>query len=435
MKKYITCLLSVLFLAGVLNACDMAALIFRQGVYFSDFSEVPTDGSFTDLNHPEDWLAFVMSRSNSSLNNDGYGLVYYPQEVLRLSSGHWWYKYVHSAAAANQVWYTGNYFNAGNSADTFDKALNTLRSCSAKASIVLCHTRNATANPFAPGNHPFRLDLNHRTYTLMHNGFISSPARSFMIGEVQAMDPFWFERNVPNYAGFPFADSPAAWIDSELLLHYLMCHIAAADYEVESGLKEALHKLKGELALSTNVVNFILSDGQRLFAFRSSPMTGTNSAYKLSCKYNSRGFWGIRTGNPDASELQLKQHELAVIDNSGNLRRLPDFTAEPPAAVRLPFEIIYNNVSRYTGAGISPDLSGVRIAFNLDYQVKVSIKVYNQKGQLVKSLTDGVLPRGSHTVYWDGSDRMGRKAAQGVYYIAAVKGSQRTVNRITYLRR
>lgn len=44
-----------------------------------------------------------------------------------------------------------------------------------------------------------------------------------------------------------------------------------------------------------------------------------------------------------------------------------------------------------------------------------SIKIYNIRGKLVKTLAEGMMDRGSHSVVWKGDDNLGRPAASGIY--------------------
>ncbi len=60
------------------------------------------------------------------------------------------------------------------------------------------------------------------------------------------------------------------------------------------------------------------------------------------------------------------------------------------------------------------------IAFELrpEYQIShihASVKIYNLRGQLVKTLIDGQLPPGRYEVIWDGTDYGGKKVASGIY--------------------
>jgi len=78
--------------------------------------------------------------------------------------------------------------------------------------------------------------------------------------------------------------------------------------------------------------------------------------------------------------------------------------------------------------GINPDITvllpispnpfnrSANIRFNLATDAHVSLKMYDARGTLVRSLENGVLPAGLHHLVWDGRDGAGRAAAPGVYF-------------------
>ncbi len=56
------------------------------------------------------------------------------------------------------------------------------------------------------------------------------------------------------------------------------------------------------------------------------------------------------------------------------------------------------------------------ISFALPVDSKVSLKLYNVAGQLVRTLVNETMPAGNHTVTWDGSNSNGEKVASGIYF-------------------
>ena len=56
------------------------------------------------------------------------------------------------------------------------------------------------------------------------------------------------------------------------------------------------------------------------------------------------------------------------------------------------------------------------ISFNLPRKGHLHLKVYNLRGQLVKTLVDEPLEAGSGQVVWNGDDQSGGSAASGVYF-------------------
>jgi hypothetical protein len=61
------------------------------------------------------------------------------------------------------------------------------------------------------------------------------------------------------------------------------------------------------------------------------------------------------------------------------------------------------------------------IAFTVRERSRVSLRIYNVAGQLVRTLVDDVRAAGvSHTVDWDGRNARGRSVASGVYFYRLV---------------
>jgi hypothetical protein len=56
------------------------------------------------------------------------------------------------------------------------------------------------------------------------------------------------------------------------------------------------------------------------------------------------------------------------------------------------------------------------ISFSLKEDCRVTIDVYNFRGQKVKSLVNGYLEAANHLVIWDGKDNSGRNVSSGVYF-------------------
>lgn len=56
------------------------------------------------------------------------------------------------------------------------------------------------------------------------------------------------------------------------------------------------------------------------------------------------------------------------------------------------------------------------IAFGLPVDSKVSLKIYNIAGQLVRTLVNETMSAGNHTVTWDGANSSGEKVASGIYF-------------------
>jgi lysophospholipase L1-like esterase len=67
-------------------------------------------------------------------------------------------------------------------------------------------------------------------------------------------------------------------------------------------------------------------------------------------------------------------------------------------------------------------------------EVSVLLQVYNLRGQLIKTLEDGVKAPGSYVVHWDGRDEMGESAVSGIYLYRIQAGSYRATRKMVILK-
>ncbi len=63
-----------------------------------------------------------------------------------------------------------------------------------------------------------------------------------------------------------------------------------------------------------------------------------------------------------------------------------------------------------------------------------SVKIYNIKGQLIKTLLDETLSKGRHTLVWNGTDTNNRTVSSGVYLMQICRGNEKTAGKISLLR-
>jgi hypothetical protein len=57
------------------------------------------------------------------------------------------------------------------------------------------------------------------------------------------------------------------------------------------------------------------------------------------------------------------------------------------------------------------------IQYQLEKQSEVELKIYNLKGQLIRTLPQGVQNKGNQVLAWDGSDDRMQAVASGLYFI------------------
>lgn len=95
-----------------------------------------------------------------------------------------------------------------------------------------------------------------------------------------------------------------------------------------------------------------------------------------------------------------------------------------------------DNAAEPTGLALNgnapnPFNPSTRIGFHLPHDGPVTLRVYNVSGALVRTLVDGPLSAGTHTVLWDGADQQGTPAASGVYLYELRAGDQVAEGRMT----
>jgi hypothetical protein len=56
------------------------------------------------------------------------------------------------------------------------------------------------------------------------------------------------------------------------------------------------------------------------------------------------------------------------------------------------------------------------INFSINKEARVSVKIYNLGGQLVRTLLDGNVKAGLNSIIWDGTDNKGKSVSTGIYF-------------------
>jgi subtilisin family serine protease len=82
----------------------------------------------------------------------------------------------------------------------------------------------------------------------------------------------------------------------------------------------------------------------------------------------------------------------------------------------------------------NPFGSATTISYQLPVKSRVSLKVYNVAGQLVRTLVDSKQPAGKYDVTWDGRDDQTRRLAAGVYLYRLEAGEQKLTKKLVMLK-
>jgi len=82
----------------------------------------------------------------------------------------------------------------------------------------------------------------------------------------------------------------------------------------------------------------------------------------------------------------------------------------------------------------NPANPGTTISYDLPRGTRVTLRVVDIRGRVVRTLVDGWRPAGSHRAFWDGRDVTGRFVASGHYLAVSEADGRRGVGSITLVR-
>ncbi len=74
------------------------------------------------------------------------------------------------------------------------------------------------------------------------------------------------------------------------------------------------------------------------------------------------------------------------------------------------------------------------ISFSVPNNDKTTLRIYNEAGQLVKTLVNGTVAVGAHSVKWNGTNNLGQKVQSGVYFCELVNGVHKSVKKLLLMK-
>lgn len=82
----------------------------------------------------------------------------------------------------------------------------------------------------------------------------------------------------------------------------------------------------------------------------------------------------------------------------------------------------------------NPFNPSTNISFSLANPGEVSIQIFNQKGQLVKTLLNSSMPAGNHQLTWNGTDEQGAQVGSGVYFYRMKSGKYSSTRKMVMMK-
>ena len=163
-------------------------------------------------------------------------------------------------------------------------------------------------------------------------------------------------------------------------------------------------------------------------AFKVNPSTGLlTSINQYTTVTTPRAFDIDPTGNFlfVAGEASANLATYRINQNTGELTLLGPYLTvgnSPSWVLGVEFPSTVTALSTTSIASVlsftaipNPLVNGSHFSFRLSKQQQAQVKIFDSKGQQVKSLIDSSLSAGEHYVWWDGTDASNKKVSAGTY--------------------
>jgi hypothetical protein len=122
--------------------------------------------------------------------------------------------------------------------------------------------------------------------------------------------------------------------------------------------------------------------------------------------------------------LSEDQHPFTLpgFANSNPGPMLPDDGSETPSRLGVEFALSQNTPN--------PARMGSTFRFGLPEERNVDLKIFDVAGRAVKTLVQGPMGPGLHTLQWDGTSDAGGRLGSGVYFYRITAGADRAQRKL-----
>jgi hypothetical protein len=91
-------------------------------------------------------------------------------------------------------------------------------------------------------------------------------------------------------------------------------------------------------------------------------------------------------------------------------------------------------VTRLDAPQPNPFRTRLAIRYSLSIEGRVTLRVHDLTGRVVRTLADGVVRPGRYSLRWNGTDERGRELARGVYFCRFTAGDYRATEKLVLQR-
>jgi glucuronoarabinoxylan endo-1,4-beta-xylanase len=161
-----------------------------------------------------------------------------------------------------------------------------------------------------------------------------------------------------------------------------------------------IHRV-GILSLSISLTLFCAQVNAQTVMVRGTVSASTTPVRNASVTYQDNNAPGARYS--------------ALTDSAGRYQiQIPLTSVRPTASVPARFTLEQNYPNPFSSTTVVP--------FGLNAQSDIQVTIYDILGRVVRKLTAGALPAGSHSILWDGGNNAGQKVASGIYFYSLQAG-------------
>jgi hypothetical protein len=117
------------------------------------------------------------------------------------------------------------------------------------------------------------------------------------------------------------------------------------------------------------------------------------------------------------SVLSRAKYVTGITDRVDLMANVMEYFGKAPTATPTGAEEGEVFANRLGHARPNPFNPSTMIEFSLAAEGRVTVRVFDCAGRVVRTLTDGELEAGPHATVWDGATDTGQRAASGVYFV------------------
>jgi hypothetical protein len=252
-----------------------------------------------------------------------------------------------------------------------------------------------------------------------YTALLSSGAMDDLMNYLDHGGKLWFVGWKPTADIRNSATYPASFAAGDLLYDHFK--ISSAELSGTTDSFKTAVGLKGYPDISVDTLKFPATIWGKVFhnIEALTPLAGADTIYVIDMKNSGSGYEGRACAVRDSGKTVLFGFPMYFMDKDQAKLAAQKVMAEfgepytgvegkPEDSQRITdFRLLQNSPNPFN--------QSTKISYQLAKSGLVNLKIYNIAGQLVKTLVNGIQPKGSHNVKWDGQDESGNSVSNGVY--------------------